>query len=405
MRRTGTKAWTVILIVLSVSLTRAGTPVHTGADRLLADCRSLIAQKRIGLVTNHTGRLSDGSYLVDALIKEGMRVTVLFGPEHGIRGEDGAGDAVGNSADPITGIPIYSLYGSTTRPTPEMLDSIDMLVYDIQDVGVRFYTYISTMKLCMDAAAAQGIPMVVLDRPNPLRARIDGPIIEDSLRSFVGIVQIPVVYGMTAGELAVMMNERGWLDGGERATLTVVWMDGWSRAMGSVLSWVPPSPNIKFAETVEVYPATCFIEATAVSEGRGTDQPFHQFGAPWIDAGKLVARLASERLPGVSFDTISFVPVSSKHKGRRCQGARVTVTHPESFRPSLTGVTILSVLEGLYPDSLRLSHRSLNRLLGINRAYEWIKAGKLPPGLEESWLDELQAYREAIQPYLHYPSF
>ncbi len=374
----------------------------TGADRLIAERCSLLAGKRIGLVTNHTGRLASGEYLVDALLKEHVQVRALFGPEHGIRGETEGGEQIVDSIDAKTGIPVYSLYGRVNKPTPEMLKDIDLLVYDIQDVGARFYTYISTMKLCMDAAAERGIPFVVLDRPNPLGDRVDGPIMEDSLRSFVGIVPVPVVYGLTAGELATMINERGWLEGGKRAELIVVWMKGWIRAMRNTTPWIVPSPNIKHPATVDVYPATCLVEATNVSEGRGTEFPFHIFGAPWVQKQALASRLNAARLPGVRFSPVSFTPVSSKHAGMECHGAVLTVESLALFRPVLTGVTILSVLRDLYPDSLVIRPRSLGRLLGMAEGYTMLMNGVPAREIEGRWQDALREYRSTLCPFRHY---
>ena len=378
--------------------------VATGADRLVADQRSLLAGKQVGLVTNHTGRLSTGEYLVDTLVGSGIHVRALFGPEHGIRGDVEAGDTVADSIDAKTGIHVYSLYGSISKPTQEMLRDIDVLVYDIQDVGVRFYTYISTMKLCMDAAAERGIPFVVLDRPNPLGGLVDGPIIEDSLKSFVGMLCVPVVYGLTAGELATMINARGWLEAGRKVDLTVVWMEGWTRSKRLTTAWIPPSPNIKQPATVDVYPATCFVEATNASEGRGTDAPFHLLGAPWMHKDQLASRLNAANLPGVKFTPAAFTPESSKQRGVACEGVLVTVTEVDSFRPVFTGLTILSVFRELYADSLVIRPRSLGRLLGVSRVYDMIQSGMPPAEIEQTWLEETRQYEALISSYRHYPS-
>ncbi len=390
------------------SLLHAQTVISTGADVLIKEKLVLVQGRRVGLITNQTGRLSSGEFLLDALRAKGVRVTALFGPEHGIRGAAGAGKKVGDSVDAVTGIPIFSLYGKQRSPTKVMLRNVDVLVFDIQDVGARFYTYISTMKLCMEAAAGKGIPYVVLDRPNPLGARIDGPLIEDSLRSFVGPVRVPVVYGLTIGELAAMINKKGWLEGGAQANLTVVWMEGWVRGMrwnDTGLPWVGPSPNIPTPATVDIYPATCFLEATNVSEGRGTAEPFRQFGAPFLNADTLAARLNARVLPGVSFSPASFTPVSSKHKGEVCYGARATITDPASFRPVVTGLTIIRVLLdfSLCWNQVQLNPLSLGRLLGIKRAYDVLIEGGDPGALEQTWKKQTEEYIAGLKPYLHYP--
>ncbi len=394
---------TLLILSLCAIPCSAQSVMMTGADRLIADHAAMLAGKRVGLVTNHTGVLADGRILVDALIGMGVKVTALFGPEHGIRGVASAGEKVSDSVDARTGVPVYSLYGKTSKPTPAMLANVDVLVYDIQDVGVRFYTYISTMKLCMEAAAEQGMPFIVLDRPDPLGVLIDGPVIEDSLRSFVGIVRIPVVYGLTIGELATMINDSGWLADGKKARLDVIWMDGWTRSMRLTTPWIAPSPNIRRAETVDLYPGLCLIEATNMSEGRGTDKPFHQFGAPWVDGRRLARQLARENIPGVQFAPVRFTPESSKYTGIRCNGVSAIVTDPESFRPVRAGITILSVLRKLYPDSLVIRRSSLNRLLGVAGAYGAILRGDPPDEIERSWQAGIQEYQELVSRFRRYP--
>ncbi len=393
----------LLLTALAVPACRAQGVMMTGADRAVADHGRLFAGKRVGLVTNQTGRLADGRFLVDALLDGGTRVTALFGPEHGIRGDAAAGEKVRDSVDAQTGLPVYSLYGKTSKPTPAMLENVDVLVYDIQDVGARFYTYISTMMLCMEAAAEQEIPFVVLDRPNPLGELIDGPVIEDSLRSFVGIVRIPVVYGLTIGELATMINESGWLAEGRKARLNVVWMDGWTRSMRLTTPWIAPSPNIRRPETIDLYPGLCLIEATNLSEGRGTDRPFHQIGAPWVNAKRLSERLNASGLQGIRFEPVRFTPTSSKNAGVLCQGVAATVTDPATFKPTLAGVTILSVLRALYPDSLVIRRGSLNRLLGVSAAYASILKGVSPGQIEQDWQPGLKEYVELAVHFRRYP--
>lgn len=393
----------LILLLAVIPDCQSQGVIMTGADRVVADNCRIFAGKRVGLVTNQTGRLADGRYLVDALMDGGTRVTALFGPEHGIRGDAAAGEKVRDSVDAQTGIPVYSLYGKTSKPTPAMLTNVDVLVYDIQDVGVRFYTYISTMMLCMEAAAEQGIPFVVLDRPNPLGGLIDGPVIEDSLRSFVGMARIPVVYGLTIGELAVMVNTSGWLAEGRKARLEVVWMEGWTRSMRLTTPWVAPSPNIRRPETIDLYPGLCLIEATNLSEGRGTDRPFHQFGAPWVHAKRLAERLNASGLPGIRFEPVRFTPSSSKHAGVLCQGVLATVTNPDTFRPMLTGVTVLSVLHALFPGDLVIRRASLNRLLGMSSAHTAILRGVAPTRIEQDWRSGLDQYLELAARFRRYP--
>jgi uncharacterized protein YbbC (DUF1343 family) len=368
---------TIILFTLhSLPFTiPAFSQVSAGADRLFSDEFHLVAGKRVGLVTNHTAVLSNGRHLADSLFAHPeVTLTALFGPEHGIRGEAPAGGHVGDGRDSATGVTVFSLYGRTYKPTPEMLRGIDVLLFDIQDVGARFYTYISTMSYAMEAAAENGIPFIVLDRPNPITGvRVEGPIREDSLKSFVGLHPIPIVHGMTVGELATMFNEEGWLKGGVKADLHVVKMEGWKRETWydeTGLRWIPPSPNIRTLETAIVYPGTCLIEGTNLSEGRGTDRPFEYIGAPYVDGEVLAMELNKLNLPGVDFQAISFTPratigaTNPKYSGIPCSGVVVRVTKREAFEPVRTGHSILVVARRLFGDQFALRAGALERLVG-----------------------------------------
>jgi uncharacterized protein YbbC (DUF1343 family) len=399
-----------LLGVLLPSTILCGSPaprVKVGADVLLETKLGLLAGKRIGLITNHTGRIASGEYLLDALLARGVGVTALFGPEHGIRGTGDAGEAVSDSVDEKTQIPVFSLYGRIRKPTPAMLRNVDLLMYDIQDVGARFYTYLSTMGLCMEAAAEKGIPFVVLDRPNPLGGITrDGPVIPDSLRSFVGMFPVPVVYGLTIGELAGMANGEAWLSGGVRADLTVVPMEGWTRGMrwdDTGLTWVPPSPNIRRPKTAFVYPATCYLEATNISEGRGTGIPFQTIGAPFVDGKKLAGLLSAQSLTGVRVHDVKFTPSSSKFEGIGCSGVRLDFTMSDSLHPVRIGIYILSALMSLCGDSLTVSRRGLSRLLGDPEAFDLIAGGKSPSFIAERWEPGRRAFADRANAYLIYP--
>ena len=354
--------------VLSLGCSRIHADVKTGADILIERRLDLVKGKNVGLITNQTGRLSSGEWLVDALRARGVRIAALFSPEHGIRGDAEAGASVASDIDSVSGVPVYSLYGRVQKPDKAMLKGIDLLVYDMQDVGVRFYTYISTMGLAMEAAAEAGIPFIVLDRPDPLGGMlVDGPIIEDSLRSFVGMYPLPVVYGLTCGELAQMINREKWLAGGIQATLTVVPMEGWKRGMSwsqTGLPWNRPSPNIPSPATALVYPVTCYVEGTNLSEGRGTSDPFGQFGAPFLDAPAMAAELNSLDLPGVRFGSTSFTPNSSKFAGQLCRGVSVRITDPLLYRPVGIGLHIIDLLARRYPKECEFNRKGLSALFG-----------------------------------------
>ena len=402
-------AGVVLVLHLSLVASACGEPkVKVGADVLIEKRLDVLKGKRVGLITNQTGRIASGEMLVDALLAKGVNVTALFGPEHGIRGESAAGELVVGGKDEKTGIPVFSLYGKTRKPTPEMLRNVDLLVYDIQDVGARFYTYISTMALAMEAAAEGNIPFLVLDRPNPLGGKkIDGPLMEDSLRSFIGMLPIPVVYGLTGGELATMINWESWLSNGVRAQLTVIPMEGWSRSMlwnETGLQWIAPSPNIPTAATALAYPATCFIEATNVSEGRGTDAPFELIGAPFIDGSALASALSLLKLPGVEFQPASFTPRSSKFSGKECRGIRVKVTEPGSFQPVLTGLHILQQIQKLWPAEFRIDRQSFGRLMGSGSVFDALMNGERPDSIVAQWQGKLDKFRVLSSRYLLYDS-
>lgn len=357
--------------------------VLTGADRLFSHEFHLIAGKRVGLVTNHTAVLRNGVHLADSLARHPqVTLAVLFGPEHGIRGEAGAGAVVGDTVDPGTGVAVYSLYGRTYKPTRAMLEGIDVLLYDIQDVGARFYTYISTMTYAMETAAEAGIPFIVLDRPNPITGeRVEGFVLEDSLKSFVGLHPIPIVHGMTVGELAGMINGQGWLKGGVRAHLTVVRMTGWTRSMWfdeTGLAWIPPSPNMRTLQTATVYPGTCLFEGTNLSEGRGTTHPFELVGAPFVDADRWAAALNQTVLPGVRFEPARFTPASSKHAGLECRGVRIVVTDRNVFEPVKTALWMLSTVFDLHRTDAAWITRSIDRLAGTALVRRSLEAGETP---------------------------
>jgi uncharacterized protein YbbC (DUF1343 family) len=298
----------------------------------------------------------------------GIKVTAIFAPEHGFRGEADAGAAVGDSIDARTGIPVYSLYGAVRKPTAAMLGRVDVLVYDIQDVGVRFYTYISTMSLCMEAAGKYSKQFIVLDRPNPIGMMNPcGPIRDDSLRSFVGYLPIPIVYGLTPGELATMAKELGWLEETHTLVLDVVPMEGWHRSMRweeTGLSWTPPSPALKTPTCVYAYPATCLLEASNFSEGRGTVEPFALIGAPWVKANDLRELLRSAAMNALALDTVSFIPSASKHTGLLCHGIRISVHNPGLFRPDAFGLAVLSAAYLQDTTKFSLKSASIRRLLG-----------------------------------------
>jgi uncharacterized protein YbbC (DUF1343 family) len=320
--------------------------VRTGLDVWEQEQFRALRGLRVGAIVNPTsvdGRFRNVADLLDSA--PGVTLAALFGPEHGVRGEVQYMEAVDEARDPRTGVPMYSLYGSTVdslRPRPEWLDGLDAVVFDIQDVGARYYTYVYTMALAMEACAKAGVRFVVLDRPNPLGGeRVEGNLVEPGFRSFVGLYPLPNRHGMTVGELARLLNaeERFGCD------LAVVPCLGWSRKMrwaDTGLAFVPPSPNMPTPDTAQVYPGMCLLEGTNLSEGRGTCRPFEQFGAPYLDAADIASALERHRLPGLALRPVHFVPTWDKHRGAGCSGAFLHVTDPEVFASVRTGLAVVA---------------------------------------------------------------
>jgi len=385
-------------------------PFATGLEILLQQRLELLTGNRVGLVSHPaavTARLGDS---VNAFLAAGIHLTALFGPEHGFAAAAGDGVHLEDTRDPRTGLPVYSLYGANQEPTAEMLRLVDVLVCDLQDVGVRFYTYLSTLYYLVKAAGKYGCPLVVLDRPNPITGvRMDGPILEPGHESFVGILPIPVRHGMTLGELALFTNA----EFGFNADLTVVPMQGWKRAhwfdqTGRV--WVPTSPAIPRLETALVYPGTCFMEGTNLSEGRGTSLPFELVGAPWLDAHQLAQRLNQANLMGVNFRPASFTPSTSKHQGQTCHGVQVHVLDREAFSPLHTTLGIIQTCQGLAPERFAYLppypgeglHNHFDLLAGTGTLRQSLKSGQSAEEICASWQPGLADFIKRRQPYLRY---
>ncbi|SEP88857.1 beta-N-acetylhexosaminidase [Virgibacillus subterraneus] len=380
-----------------------------GVDVLLDEQKDLIEGKQVGLITNPTGVDKDLNSIVDVLHNDpDVDLTKLYGPEHGVRGSAQAGEYVDYYIDETTGLPVYSLYGETRKPTPEMLENIDVLVFDIQDVGTRFYTYIYTMAYAMEAAQENDIPFVVLDRPNPQGGeKVQGPVLDPEYSSFVGKYPIPLRHGMTVGELAKLFNNEYNIG----ADLTVVGMNGWKRNMyydETPLEFVMPSPNMPTTDTANVYPGAALIEGTNASEGRGTTKPFELLGAPYINSTEFAATLNELHLPGVDFRAASFTPAFSKHSGTLSHGVQIHVTHKQSFHPIKTGLHIVKTLHDMYPEDFAFRAENsagisfFDYLVGNGWIREAIKEGKSVEYMEEQWKDELNEFKNIREGYLLY---
>jgi uncharacterized protein YbbC (DUF1343 family) len=392
---------------VAVAAIRAPAPVVepprqvlTGLDVLERDgCRQL-AGRKVGLITNHTGR-SRGGRTTPEVLKgaPGLELVALFSPEHGFAGALDQSD-VPDARDPATGLPVRSLYGKTRRPTPEMLADLDTLVYDIQDIGCRFYTYVSTMGEAMKAAAAEGKRFVVLDRPNPIGGvDVAGPVLDAGSESFVGWHTLPLRHGMTVGELARLFNDELKLG----LDLVVVPCEGWRRAdafEATGLEWINPSPNMRSLTEAFLYPGIGLLETTNVSVGRGTDTPFEVLGAPWIDGPALAGTLAARRIPGVAFVPVSFTPESSTFKGERCGGVNVVITDRAVFEPVRTGLEIAAALRRLHPDTWMVD--GYGRLLGNTGVLEAIRAGGDPQEAVDRAATGVREFMARRAPHLLY---
>lgn len=373
--------------------------VLTGIDVLARDNFALLHGAKVGLITNHTGLTRDGMATMDVLHQaEGVNLVALFGPEHGIRGA--VDEAVPDGVDAATGIPIHSLYGQRTAPTPEQLAGIDTLVFDIQDIGCRFYTYISTLGHCLIAAAKQNIRFIVLDRPNPIGGVfVEGPLPDETRLSFTAFHSIPVRHGMTAGELALLINAEREL----KAHLVVVKCEGWKRNDWwdtTGLTWVNPSPNMRSLTQATLYPGVGLLEFTNVSVGRGTDTPFEVVGAPFIDGRALAYMLNARNLPGVRFIPVRFTPNASVHAGVICGGVNLLVTDRLKFSPVRTGIEIALSLRSLYLEEWQAS--KYMTLLAHRQTMDGVLAGMDYMAVSKRFVPDLKGFLQVRSHFLLY---
>ena len=407
----------------------AANRVKLGIDVLLEKRIDLLAGRRVGLITNPSGvdgRLRSTADLLHA--RPEFQLVALYGPEHGVRGNAQAGEYVPFIVDEKFNIPVFSLYGPSMKPPAGMLKNIDefmrsfdtthadkkleaamtrdvdVLVFDIQDVGTRVYTYEATMAYAMQAAAEAGIDYIVLDRPNPITGEImEGPVLESpAFSSFVGIYPVPLRFGLTIGELARLYNDR-FLE--KKAKLTVVAMEGYARDMWydqTGLPWVFPSPNMPTLDTATVYPGQVFLEGTNVSEGRGTTRPFEVFGAPWIDGFDLARRLNALALPGVTFREQWFTPAFSKFKDELCGGCQIHVIDRNAYRPLAATLHIIKTLREMYPAKFQFHAAYFDKIMGTASVRTAIEAGKGIPAIEAGWADGLARFDALRKPYLLY---
>jgi uncharacterized protein YbbC (DUF1343 family) len=379
--------------------------VRLGIEVLLADSIHLVSGKRVGLITNHTGVTPDGRSAIDLLHEaRGVRLTALFAPEHGIRGQAAAGERIETTVDSSTGVPVYSLYGETRVPNAEMLKDVDVVLYDIQDVGARVYTYQWTMALSAEAVTTHGKEFIVLDRPNPVRGdRVEGGVLDPQFRSFVGQFPVALRYGLTPGELLRYLVGTGQV----KANVKVVPMAGWRRNMWwqeTGLPWRNPSPNIRSPDAALVYTGTVFFEGTNLSEGRGTPNPFLLIGAGWLkDAGEIARELNARSIPGVSFDsTLVTVDAGQKWGGHRIPMIAVAVTDRDSVQSFRVGLEMLRAVYHRHKGEFQWRTNSIDRLSGSTRARDAVELDRIHE-LIAQWDQESRDFQQRVAQYLIYP--
>jgi len=398
-------------VLLAAGKNNNPQPVKPGIDVLIEKQLDLIKGKRVGLITNQTGFTATLKSTIDALNElPDVELVASFGPEHGVRGDIEAGEYIPNFVDKKTGITVYSLYGKSRRPTPDMLKNIQVLVYDIQDIGARGYTYIYTMAYAMEAARDAGIQFIVLDRPNPLGGnRVEGNVLDPKFSSFIGLYPIPYLYGMTVGELAKLFNN----EFGINCDLVVVPMEGWQRDMtyeDTGLFWVPTSPNIPHAETVFPYAAICFIgELGTIAEGVGTALPFELLGAPWMDGEKLANELNAKNLPGVFFRPTFFIPFFHPGKydyvRKQCGGVQIHITDTKTFMPLATQVHILTAIRKIHCEQNIFNtprSASFDKAAGTDELRNAVLRGDSAEQIIASWQEQLGKFTKIREKYLIY---
>ncbi len=373
--------------------------VQTGLDVLEAEKFAPLRGKHVGLITNHTGLDAQGRSTIERLFHApGVQLVALFSPEHGISGS--ADDKVSSSKDPTTSLPTYSLYGESLRPTDEMLKGIDTLVFDIQDAGVRFYTYTVTMAYAMEEAAKRHIAFYVLDRPNLLGGDIiEGPMLDADKTNFVGYYPLPIRYALTIGELAQYFNEENHIG----CDLHVIAMKNWHRNYffdSTGIRWVPPSPNLRTVKGSILYPGIEILQSAGVSVGRGTQTPFEEFGAPWIDGADVASRLNGRHLPGLHFVDQPFIPVSGLYAGQRCGGVALRITDRAAVRSVSASLEIAAILNKLYPAQFHTA--KLITLLGNEDTVKQLEAGVAPEKIVASWSSALASYDQTRRKYFLY---
>ena len=397
----------ILISVLACAQEKPSRPeVVPGIEILAGDSAGVLSGLRVGLITNHTGLSRDGTPAARLLLDAGIDLRVLLAPEHGLRGSGHPGQAMSDTIDQDTGLPVHSLYGERLTPDPALLDELDALVFDVQDVGARYYTYVSTMAEAMRAAAGSGILFVVADRPNPIGGEsVQGNVLDSAFASFVGLFPVPMRHGMTAGELALLFNHEFSIG----ARLAVIPAAGWRRsawADQTGVPWIATSPNMPDLESATHYPGTCLFEGTNLSVGRGTERPFQQIGAPWLDAEEVVGGIPAASLPGVRLVPVDFTPIGAddgKFEGRSVQGIRLEVTDRNTYDPTKTAVALLREIRRSAGADWAWLPETFDRLAGTDRLRLALDSGLAADEIVEGWAGALQRFQKMRNRYLLYP--
>ena len=404
---------TVLAILFSIILSiPLKSQVINGADLLLSENLQLISGKRVAVVCNHSSLLANGTHLVDTLLaQKNITVVVTFTPEHGFKGKAEAGEYIDYKNDLYKEVPIVSLYGKDKKPSKDILKDVDIILFDVQDVGARFYTYISTLYYVLDAAGENNIPVIVLDRPNPIGGKyIDGPVLDPNFKSFVGIAQIPITYGMTVAELSNYFVGEKIVPSWKNVSLKIIECKNWDREIPKEFYkyWNSPSPNMNSLQTALVYPGICLLEGTNISEGRGTKFPFLQIGAPFINSDDLINKLDYFKIKGVELAPVTFVPedidkmaTNPKYEGTTCYGIKIKITDPNNFETVKFGTKLLFVLVKLYGDKIKFN-KSFDKLAGTDRLRKDLEKKIAPDKIIASWQKEIIKFKKKRNKYLLY---
>lgn len=399
----------VLLFLFSIPI---NAQIINGADLLFSENQNLISGKKIAVVCNHTALLSNGKHLVDALLEQkNVKVNAIFTPEHGLKGVEEAGEKIDYKNNLYKEVPIISLYGKDRKPSKDNLKDVDLLIFDIQDVGARFYTYISTMYYVLEAAGENNIPVIILDRPNPIGGKyVDGPVLDPKFTSFVGIAQIPITHGMTIGELANYFIGEKIVPTWKNVSLKVIQCKNWKREIPNQFysNWNSPSPNINSLETALVYPGICLLEGTNISEGRGTRFPFLQFGAPFINPDDVIDKLKIFSFAGIEMQSVTFIPddiegmaTNPKFKGQTCYGIKIKITDPTKFEPVKFSTKLLFVLVKLYGNKIKFND-GFDRLAGNSYLKKALLQKVAPEKIIASWQKDLIKFEKKRIKYLLY---